>query len=802
MFMRVNRSSLFLCSVLALVSAEARAEKPASIAIPPGPLGDAIILLGRQAGTSIGLRDQSLASISVRGVSGRLTTEQALRRLLDGKGAKAKRVSGNGWIIVAHKREAASTGSVVKKDRAPQPPAPPPVDVPPADIIVTASKQGTAFKDMPASVTIVGGQTFQAQPDGANGSALASRVVGITSTHFGPGRNKLFVRGIADSGFSGPTQATVGQYLGDARINYSAPDPDIRMHDVQSVEIIEGPQSTLYGAGSLGGIIRVTPSSVNLGDWEGRIIGSGTLTKGGAPGGEFVGVANVPIVTDKVAIRGHAFFAREGGYIDDEASKRNNVNTIDTAGGRATLSVRLSPDWQIDAMGVIQTIESHDAQYAERGVPGLARKSRFAQPFDQTYKLANLRMRGDIAGLKLTVSADAVRNKSTELFEYIQFTGDSSYYVQRIRSSILSGEARLAYEDEGSFSAVAGTSFVESKIRTNRALDFEKGSTYVASVGNDIREISGFSEATLKLAKGLRATVGGRVSFVRIAGAREDDIIHAPQVSDAIRRTRKDTLAAPSAALLYHISPSVTAYARYQQGYRPGGLALDNRFLLAFENDRIRTAELGVRFGQQAASPFRGQISLSTSRWTDIQADVADEIGLPITDNIGNGTIRSAGIDLSYAPSDRFGIDAAFLWNKSRLTSATADLISIVRDASLADGRSSLPNVADLNGRLALRASGPLFADWSWDLNAAIRYTGKSRLGLGKRFDHVQGGYFQSNLVVRVTRDNVSLFTSLTNLTNDKSSRFAIGNPLSPDTTNQYVPQRPVSVTIGADISF
>src|SRR3546814_5101990 len=91
--------------------------------------------------------------------------------------------------------------------------------------------------------------------------SILSRTASVSSTHLGPGRNKLFIRGIADSSFTGPTQSTVGQYFGDIRLSYNAPDPDLRLYDIDNVEILEGPQGTLYGAGSLGGIIPVRSES-------------------------------------------------------------------------------------------------------------------------------------------------------------------------------------------------------------------------------------------------------------------------------------------------------------------------------------------------------------------------------------------------------------------------------------------------------------------------------------------------------------------------------------------------------------
>jgi len=82
----------------------------------------------------------------------------------------------------------------------------------------------------------------------------------LASTNLGTGRNKIFIRGVADSSFNGPSQSIVGQYLGDVRLTFNAPDPDLELYDIARVEVLEGPQGTLYGAGSLGGVVRVCPA--------------------------------------------------------------------------------------------------------------------------------------------------------------------------------------------------------------------------------------------------------------------------------------------------------------------------------------------------------------------------------------------------------------------------------------------------------------------------------------------------------------------------------------------------------------
>src|SRR3546814_15868348 len=85
-------------------------------------------------------------------------------------------------------------------------------------------------------VDVVGDDAFTAGEAAGGTASLIFRVASLSSTHAGTGRNKLFIRAIADSGVAGPTQATTGQYLGDMRLNYPAPDPDLRLFDMQGVE--------------------------------------------------------------------------------------------------------------------------------------------------------------------------------------------------------------------------------------------------------------------------------------------------------------------------------------------------------------------------------------------------------------------------------------------------------------------------------------------------------------------------------------------------------------------------------------
>ena len=121
-----------------------------------------------------------------------------------------------------------------------------------------------------------------------------------------------------------PTQATVGQYLGEIRLNYNAPDPDLRLYDIDRVEVLEGPQGTLYGAGSLGGIIRIVPNRAAARRGRGHASRpAASLTAHGDPGARRRRRCSTCRCVAGPARRcgWSAMASSEGGYIDDSAAR-------------------------------------------------------------------------------------------------------------------------------------------------------------------------------------------------------------------------------------------------------------------------------------------------------------------------------------------------------------------------------------------------------------------------------------------------------------------------------------------------
>ena len=803
----------FFASV-AILATPAHGADRQDIIIAPGRLGEAAIALGRQTGVNIGISDQSLAAIATPAVKGRLSAEAALRRLLKGSGALAVRVAGNGWRIIRAPRSAPLPATPLP---APVPGALPP-EPPAAEIIVTASKRDTPLPRYAGMVEALDAREFSSSEAAGGTATLLSRVASLSSTHAGAGRNKLFIRAIADSGVVGPTQATTGQYLGDMRLNYAAPDPDLKLYDVGRVEVLEGPQGTLYGAGSLGGIIRIMPNAPNLGEFGGQVSAGLSAIQHGDPGGDLAATLNLPIVAEKLALRVVGYGVQDGGYIDDAGRGQDDVNRVRTWGGRAAL--RFAPDeaWTIDLSGVYQHIDGDDAQYAARRAGRLTRASALAEPYGSDYLLANLRVERQWDSLRLVSSTGYVRHRLNESYDATQPDSPVALFRQRNRVNIFSTENRLVRDLDNGLGWIVGASYLESRSDLYRSLTaFGKASFLpeiipgvplygegraapATGVRNIVREATLFGEASFEPVRGLIATVGGRLTNSRLSGEALDPValLSSADIARAeAQADRSETIFLPSASLLTDAIPDVTLYARFQQGFRPGGLAVDDQRVRRFQNDRASTIEIGARKGVPGRDILAASANIAYTDWRDIQADVTDRIGLPTTANIGDGRIYTVEGRIVLRPLRALTLDASLIYNDSRLTRPT----DFVRALSYKGASLSLPNVANLGGRLAFDWRMPVGDAASLHLTGSARYVGKSRLGVGPILGQTQGDYVDTSLSASLTRGPVQYSLSLSNLLDSNGNRFSLGTPfnLSPD---YYTPLRPRSVRIGMDFAF
>ncbi|QUT06660.1 TonB-dependent receptor [Sphingobium phenoxybenzoativorans] len=787
-----------LCIAALIAAAPAEAAERQEISIAPGRLGDAIIALGKATDSSIGTSDPWLADLSVRGVKGRLSVGQALSRLLSGTGAKAERIDDTNWRIVRAPRARA----IARAPAAQNAPALPAEEGPGEDIIVTASKREVPIGQFAGTVEIVDTSAFGGADAAGGTSALIARVASLSSTYAGAGRNKLFIRAIADSGFAGPTQATTGQYLGDMRLNYAAPDPDLRLYDMAAVEVLEGPQGTLYGAGSLGGIIRLVPNAPNLTDFGGQVGAGLSLTQHGAAGGDVSGTLNIPLVAGKLGLRAVGYANTDGGYIDDVLRNKNDVNRTNVEGGRVALRFAPDDDWTIDLSGLYQRIEGDDAQYASKSIGRLKRESPFAQNYASNYSLANARIEKRWDDISFVSTTGIVRHRLAERYDATQDNRPPELYFQRNRTELFSTENRLSRDLHDGLGWLIGVSYLNNRSSITRTLGPPGLPTPSTGVRNRLSEWTGFAEASVQPVEALVMTLGGRVTSSRLSGS-ATDLAPEPLFSFAdvamaeAQANRRETIFLPSASLLTNAIPGMTLFIRYQQGFRPGGLAVDDYHVTRFRNDRIATLEAGLRHGTPGYDRIALAASVAYTDWNNIQADLTDRRGLPTTTNIGDGRIYTVEGRVVLTPATGFSIDASMIYNGSLLSQPA----SYLRTLSY-EGRSlSLPNVANLGGRLSANYRAMLNNGDVLSLSGSARYVGKSRLGVGPIFGREQGDYVDTSLSGNWTRGPVRFSIDVTNLLDLSGNRFALGTPFDLE-SDEYTPMRPRTVRAGVEFRF
>src|SRR6266436_3908581 len=265
------------------------------------------------------------------------------------------------------------------------------------EIIVTANKlNAQKVLDIPASIQAISGDSLQAAS--ASGiMSIAGEVPGLSIQDLGPGDKKYVIRGINSTG-----DATTGVYYGEAVISGSNADDgggfesDIRLYDLNRVEVLRGPQGTLYGASSMSGTIRFVPKSPDLNNLGGYLTMEGSETSHASGNYNFNGAINLPIIDGVLALRLVGWKVYDSGYINQTrvgtgvtglvnigtATAPNyqlrpiagvgfvkGVNDDDVGGGRAVLRYQPTDNLTIDANYTSQTETSGgSSRYTPAGV--------------------------------------------------------------------------------------------------------------------------------------------------------------------------------------------------------------------------------------------------------------------------------------------------------------------------------------------------------------------------------------------------------------------------------------------------
>jgi outer membrane receptor protein involved in Fe transport len=588
-----------------VVAAPATAQQRAPIAIAPGTLQSAIAQIAARTGASIALGDPEIGMLAVPGLTGTMTAEAALRRAVRRLPVRVVVIDAATFRLVrAPKR--APVRPVAR--RTPRAPVEAPVAAAP-EIIVTATKRDPRQSRHAGTIAVIDGASLGYA--GSEGTAAVERAVtSLSSTHLGAGRDKLFLRGVGDSSYSGQTQATVGQYFGEARLNYTGPDPALRLYDIERVELLLGAQGSLYGAGSLGGIMRIEPNRPDPSGVWGSLLFSGSVTRRGAPGGEAAAVLNLPTGGAGGAVRAVGYRLREGGYIDDVGRGVRDSDRLDVAGGRLAYAMVPAEGWEAELVGLFQDIDARDADYADRRYGALTRASAIAQPYRNRYRLGSITVRHKGDALALVADLSRSRAALDDRFDGGESGSEPRVLARHNVADVTAGEVRIARASGGPSSWVVGAAFVESD-STSRARLSEGDMRFAAIEARaSTQEKTLFGEGA-QSAGPLTLSLGLRL-------VRWDSRVRARAEAEATSRSDAGWMFLPTAAVLFDWGRDAQLFVRHARSYRPPIATAAVLGVNRLAGDRYGAWEFGVRLLPSAARPFDASLAVSAGRWRDV----------------------------------------------------------------------------------------------------------------------------------------------------------------------------------------
>jgi len=752
------------------------------IHLDAGTLAGALAEIARSTGAEIVSLEPGLAAVGVGVRTVPRDTDRALSEVLRGTAWRALRIGPSSWRIV-------------RALRAPRPlrpspprPAPPPPAVQGDEITVTAGKFPTLLRDYPGTLVRLPGVGGTALPAGLNDLAHLSPAVFATA--FGAGRDKLFLRGIADSSFNGASQTTTAIYFDDAPIAFGSPNPNLRLYDIASVEVLEGPQGTLYGSGSIGGVIRISPNPVDLVRRSVSLGSEVSSVAGGGIGWSANGAANLPLLPHGAGLRLVGYHEQEAGYISDPHLGAR-INRVDVSGGRAAFAAEPGGGIKADLGLIYQETSARDAQFVDVD-RGLTRRPSLAQPYRSRFVLgrAGLRKQWD-SGIELAGVLSYGHRTSVDRFDATldaMNSGATVYDMERA-SSTWTAEARVGRASGKGVHWVAGIGIEHISDGQSRAFGSPQGTVALDEVTNITRSASAFAQARWPVARRLELTAG-----LRYTVARTDSEPARGAFTNYIRGATAQRLD-PTLAVLWRAGPRLSAFLRYQTGYRNGGVTVTRGVgrVADFGSDSIMMVEAGARLRPLDGERLELSGTVSYARWNDVLADQVTRRGTPITANIGNARLVTVEGAANWRHPAGWRASAAMLFTANRLIPADPATPQVGR---------RLPDTPAFTGRLEAGYDWTGLSGASGSVRASLRYVGPSVLGPGVLLDLEQGNYAAVDAGATWRRGPVSLKLAVENVTNSHASRFALGNPLLLYRREGHVPLQPRTISAGLSFAY
>jgi iron complex outermembrane receptor protein len=817
-------------ATLAIAVAQARettkAEPTRNFQIAAQPLSQALLEFSRQADVIVTAPSELVRSKRAPEIRGELTLSMALARLLRGSGLRASFTDSGAITIGAARRfererrpTSEPVGSSATSDAGD--------DALIEEVLVTAQKRTENVQDVPSSVSVFDSRRVR-QLHATTILDYAPYIPGLhVSSGGGPGQTMITLRGIAPVG----PGAVVGYYVDDTPLgsssNYGGGREfglDLMPYDVERIEVLRGPQGTLYGAGAMGGLLKYVLRRPSVSDFEAW---AGAETFGISSAADFGwGVragANVPLAPDRVGVWGSYFEQQTPGYVDNAHTGARNENDVSQRGGRLALLWQVSDGLSLQLGGLWQRIESRNDAAVSLTLTGVDPPTGVAshgaltsfhplpQPFEQDIDHYSATLEWDLGWASL-LSASSYSHARTHHVQDASFifgaiTGGYSPFHIALDLRKRTQEFRLVSPAGDSVEWLVGAFYTQEDGQQVRdVLAIDTAGRPIAQLPlrflfvefpSQYEEVACFGAATLRLTDRFDVTAGvrwarNRQRFRQISGGLES-VIGPPVDSSG---SSSENVLTYSLSPRWHASSDTMLYARVASGYRPGGpnpRALDLPPTTAA--DTLTNYELGLKT-QFLAGRASFNVAAFRIDWRNIQQAVTVG-GIGSGDNTGDAVSKGFELEASYLPVDRLRIGISGAYTDARLT-APAEGIAAARLGNTP--RWSVSALVDYELALANR--------WIVHFGGGWRYVAEQGTAIsaqtGTDNSYVLPPYGALDLAADLTRSNWMIRLFARNVTD---RRAYIGGGLGVDADN--VPYgidasvlQPRTVGISVDVGF
>lgn len=710
------------------------------------------------------------------------------------------------------------------------------------EVIVTATRRVERLQDVPLSIAAITAEEIERR--GLVNAADYLRGIPGANQVEGPYGQSIVIRGIETSPhlqnfFSGATTAT---YFGEIPTTnaaglLSATGIDLKLVDIERVEVLRGPQGTAFGSSSLGGAVRTIPVSPNVERFEGRVAVGYSATSG--TGGDNYNVqasGNIPLIEDKLAIRAVAYQSEDSGYYrnragsdaafqaavvarygaEDFAADREEVGSYRVLGGRIAALLQASDNLRFTLTYLSQKTETDGFALANSGVyeqtllqvdPQHVVRGQAGGVSDTDIDIANATMQYDLGWGDLLATYSYLKSGSIQAYPYGAAALEwpvSSEARSDHRQDV--GEIRLATRFDGAWNFLAGFYFDDMKdesLGDNRwhgdiATSFLGTDPAVGTSFNwsNLQQIAAFGEASWELLKGLTLTGGVRAyEYDRSFRVESVGFFYGGPAGSRAQDEAKDSGESFRANLSYKIDDGALVYGGWAQGFRLGkpqaglnpsvcdrdgnGLVDGTGITIAStkrtDSDDVDSYEIGGKF---ALLDRRLTIDAAVFRmeWSGVPVQVRPGSAPCIAGYVANaGAALSEGVEFqaNFQITPQWRVDLGASRIRARVTEPVPAL-------NVPAG-SRLPGSPELNANLSVRYDFELGGHQT-SVRADSIYVGSFYGNLAQTPNLESDAYLKLDVSARVDFGNLNIDLFVQNLTNEDAfsfrSTFAAAGPL------------------------